>query len=321
MADPTASCFHCDYDLRGQSADARCPECGTPAVESARRWGELYAFGSPAVLRVAVWAILVGLLVCGVLYGGLILTLFSSGPIGLPTHLFTYLLLGVGGAATLALVVGIWRAARLLQRDPPPQGRLTRKALHWDARVVCGVLLLTWASLIGDYFGIDFNWRAGLVFNKVVTGVAYTAIGIFPMLFLVEVGRRTRFWPHWHWLPKMLTLLWVVLWVAALLVAVPLVADLVNDGAASRSTQTTTLGYQTFNPPPEATPFRSAMRASTTVGGVLYGVGGLGFVASLVLLLLGLRRLPPRPNGDANERPAEPVRVADASDEPRHDVA
>ena len=56
MTATTATCFDCEYDLRGLPAEAtRCPECGLDLAESNRRGEEAERFGLHARLRSAAW--------------------------------------------------------------------------------------------------------------------------------------------------------------------------------------------------------------------------------------------------------------------------
>jgi hypothetical protein len=52
------ACFGCLYDLRGQSADGRCPECGQPVAASTRedRWDRADARWQRGVRRGFLWA-------------------------------------------------------------------------------------------------------------------------------------------------------------------------------------------------------------------------------------------------------------------------
>ena len=59
---PAATCFDCGYDLRGLPLDGRCPECGLPAEESARRRETL------RLLWVAATGILAVLVIGGLEY-------------------------------------------------------------------------------------------------------------------------------------------------------------------------------------------------------------------------------------------------------------
>lgn len=102
------ACVHCGYNLRGLTADGRCPECNSPVGRSIH--GNLLAFADPAWLgtlqlgvRVKLWNILIMLAAAAIA--------IVLGLVGAPTQALVI-------TALPAAVVGLWATILLTTQEP-----------------------------------------------------------------------------------------------------------------------------------------------------------------------------------------------------------
>ncbi|MEE8458687.1 MAG: hypothetical protein V3S08_02375 [Phycisphaerales bacterium] len=126
-------CRACDYNLRGLSETADCPECSTPVARSARP--DLVRFSDPIWLTRLSRGML--LIIIGILAGLVVGTLIGVGAailpmVGIPYGTVRAVSGTLSAAVSLVTVVGIWLATTPEPGRPEPDGHVTaRRIARW----------------------------------------------------------------------------------------------------------------------------------------------------------------------------------------------
>ena len=134
MPDETVHCRRCGYDLRGLSADGRCPECGTPVRLALG--SELLAFCDPqwiARVRTGAVAVLSGL-------AGIVALTFAF--LVLRFHGFLGALLAFAFPSLVA--IGTWM---MTEADPGEAGGRQTAVERWTARLALAAAL-AWQAVV-----------------------------------------------------------------------------------------------------------------------------------------------------------------------------
>ena len=181
-----ATCFDCGYDLRGLADDARCPECGTPAQDSRRRWAVVRSDRLPRRLRAATgWCLLVAAAAGCLVVAYLVFFLVTWGSTGFLSVLVAVLTLAAGATAASVFAA---QATLCLTRGGPatPTDAWTRtSSVALAVATVLAVVGGVGVSLFALAFVLNTRWLpVNLLFSLVLPA---TAVG-WPLW----VGLATR---------------------------------------------------------------------------------------------------------------------------------
>lgn len=279
------ACWRCGYDLRFQEPGGRCPECGMPLAQTRERLEALAHYGDPTPLRRACWALLAAVSMLIGVYIGLMYLLMGVG--GPPEELIVFVMV----VATIGPAVLLLLAAHWLNQRPPPTGRINQRLLGLLGWMIPSVTVVLWLAALAEYLdaGVSSEVEVGLSALLVLVGAA---VMLYPSLFLAEVARRARFWPHWQWLPMLAQVVRFVLLIGALLVLLPglffLVADAVGWSMYERESTYSMAGGWV---PPVEKPLTIGLRYAIYVGSAGYALALLPWLGLLIATLVGLRRV------------------------------
>ena len=238
MADPSvppaaaASCFDCDYDLRGlpppPEEEPRCPECGTAVAESAEKYERLVAWGGVAPVRRGTFWVLIA-------FGVALAAGILGAIIGVAAdyrwwsyRVFDAVMPAVFAAATLFMAVSAWRAAGTLRKTTPPGERLAGRVLTLAAWVLPAGTAVMWGL-------VWFDARGRLAAGQVAVGMVIAAAGVvFVPAFVWVLYNRVRLWPRAVVLPRLLRLTTLVM-VVGLALTVPVLTVFAVEAATGES--------------------------------------------------------------------------------------
>jgi hypothetical protein len=135
------ACRSCGYDLRGIAADARCPECGRPALESVLESADPTAASLPPIDRPALAGASLSTLVASIGVGSILIPVGAVVPDALAGALARNAAIGCSCVALLAAVA--------LARRFGSRGRRARRILQLAAAGWCGAMIAMsiWPSL------------------------------------------------------------------------------------------------------------------------------------------------------------------------------
>ena len=229
MTVPAATCFDCDYDLRGLPPDARCPECGLAVAESAERFERLGVCGAVAPVRRGTGWVGVALVVG---FGALLVYAaigLAANYIRLRPTTYFFLLPLIAAAATLLMAAALWFAARALRRVRPPGERAAGRLLTVAAWVIFPAAAAMWvlgwfADAVPD-FGGDALGDAAMATAGLLLAAS---CGLYAPAFAWVLYNRVRLWPQAGALPRLLRLVTLVMLVGLALGLPALVVVLVD---------------------------------------------------------------------------------------------
>ena len=180
MSDPASHlgvdllCIHCDYNLRTQGTDGRCPECGTPVCESV-------AF--PRLSRSAprwITSLLDSINVLLVAFGVSMIAQLSSGWLSVTPVICM-------NAATWGLS---WFAVWLLTRPEPGDRAAASRVRRWGIRVLASIPYL--GFLIEDFVRRTDLWEWA---GSIALGVTLFLVPA-TICYYLELRRATRRLPN-----------------------------------------------------------------------------------------------------------------------------
>ena len=191
-------CRECAYNLRAQTLDGNCPECGAAVIGSARGhylrhaspdWVKKLARGTLLVIIAgAAWVLGTILAYAGV-FAYVLLASASPGPTGFPVGLIVLIVLGavLALAIIVTLIIGL---LRMTTPDPAsrarPEGRTARRAVRIclcaTAATVIGVVI---AAMLTNALG---SWRMGAVISGIVGIASLVAWVVLPLALVRHMG-------------------------------------------------------------------------------------------------------------------------------------
>ncbi len=221
---PSALCFDCGYDLRQQTSDGRCPECGLPASASAEKLHQFATTGDPRAIGRVGWTVAAGfgtIMVLYIVFMVLIQFAFqvtaTSQP---PSWVFEFLLVLLLLVPVGALALVAWGSGRLLRSGTMRWWRRWLISLGgWIATATGAVLLLLVVvqayrqymfepDLDAYQDGAPIPWGPEpIVWLEIVAAVFAWTFSITGLLFVLllsyEIGTRIqKLWPTTRWLSR-----------------------------------------------------------------------------------------------------------------------
>ena len=162
-------CFHCHYNLRTQTTEARCPECGQPVADSLR--GDYLWLADPRWLQRLPRAATVLSASLGIL---------ALGPLALCTLSSWPTVIGIVAIPICLAVLGCEAAAFVLSGIPRDWRGATPETN--DRRVLLRAVMLLAAAAVTLPFGAISGLFKGLTFVGLAAGL-FHAVVFLPTLF------------------------------------------------------------------------------------------------------------------------------------------
>jgi hypothetical protein len=164
-------CLRCDYDLRGQAADGRCPECGLPVRRSTAAPDELHL--APAGWLKGLWIGAAAVLAAQVVYAAWIV-------FGAWLNLDYRVALALYDLIVVTFAVGVWLLTRSQRRFRP-----SGPALRWLLRLLTGPLVASCALETAGFLTGNMTYFAA-------AGLANYAVVFLLLLLFIHLARLAR---------------------------------------------------------------------------------------------------------------------------------